>query len=425
MEVKLKKLPKSMLEIEVTTDANQWEKAQKTALKKLSEKIKIDGFRKGHVPEEVLMKQIGGKEALSSYVIEVLLPQTYSEVVKEKQILVLAQPEVEIKSHQPFVYVAKVAVYPEVKLTDYAKIKIKKEASVVTKKEIDDWVEKFRKQVVEYKEVERVAKKGDKVEVDFEGFTLDGVPLDNTKSKNHPVVLGEGGLIPGFEDEIIGMKKGAEKEFEITFPKDYHAEKMAGQKVKFKIKLNLVSEVVLPQIDENFVQKITGTKKSVEDFRKEIETQLLLKKEEDARNKRENDWLKELIKKATMEIPEILLTEEVDFMIDDLKMQGLQQGLPWEHHLKHLQKTEEELRKDFQKTAEERIKMRLVAQEVIKQEKITVDDKTVEVEIKQILESQPAQQKEQYKKHYIKGGKGFMQLKNQLIFDKLFKKMLD
>lgn len=424
MNLNVKKLPKSIVEIEVTTNEEQWEKARKVALVRLSEQVKVDGFRKGNIPENVLLQKIGGEAAFEQQILEVLLPQTYTDAIKQEKLMVLAQPDIEIKEHKPLVYIAKVAVYPEVKLPDYKKVKIDKKEQKATAKEIDEWVENFRKQVVDYKEIETKAKKGDKVEVDFEGFTLDGVPLDNTKSKNHPVILGENGLIPGFEEEIIGMQKGEEKEFEITFPKDYHAKNMASQKVKFKVKLNKVSEVILPEVNEAFVQKITGAKKSVEDFRKEIEEQLLLKKEQDEKNRRENEWLTIVSKKTNLETPDVLIKEEVDFMVDDLKMRGLQQGMPWENHLKHLKKTEDELRKEFQKTGEERVKMRLVAQEVIKEEKIIVDDKTVEVEIKKMIANQPPQNQESAKKNYAIGSKGFMQIKNQIMFDELFKKVL-
>jgi len=425
MKIQVKKLPKSKVEFKITTTDQQWKKARKTALVKLSQQIKVDGFRKGHVPEKILIQKIGGEHAMEHQIIDVLLPQTYSEAITTEKIAVIARPEIEIKSRKPFVYEAKVDVYPEVKLPNYKEIKVVKKGQKVTKKEVDDWVENFRKQVAEYKEVKRSAKKGDKVEIDFEGFTSDGVPLDNTKSKNHPLVLGENTLIPGFEDEVVGMKKGEKKEFNITFPKDYHAKNMAGKKTKFNVILNNITESILPKIDENFVQKVTGTKKSIEDFKKEIHTSLLEKKTKDTQVERENKWLEEVSKKVKIEIPEILINEEVDFMIDDLKMRGLQQGLTWEKHLEHLKKTEEEIRKERKKTAEERVKLRLVAQEIIKAEKVTVKDADVSKVTQANLVNQPAEQKAKYEQFYKPGAKGFIQLKNQMVFEKMFKKVLD
>lgn len=424
MKVQVKKLPKSKLEIEITTTDEQWEKARKTALAKLSQEVKVDGFRQGHIPEEVIIKKIGGEQAMEHQIIDVLMPQSYSEAINQEKIAVIARPEIEVVSHKPLVYKVKVDVYPEVKLTDYTKVKVEQKKEKVTKKELDEWVENFRKQVGDHKEVSRAAKKGDKVEIDFEGFTPDGVPLENTKSKNHPIVLGENSLIPGFEDEVIGMKKAEEKEFNITFPKDYHAKTMAGKSTKFKVKLNKVQEAVLPEVNEAFVQKVTGSKKSVEEFKKEIEENLLEKKSKDAQVAQENKWLEEVGKKVTIDIPEVLINEEIEFMIDDLKMQGLQQGIPWEKHLTHLKKTEEELKKEMQKTAEQRVKLRLVAQEIIKAEKIVVTDKDVTKAVKELLSKQPPQTQAKHEDFYKPGAKGFLQLKNQMIFEKMFKQVL-
>lgn len=425
MEIKVKKLPKSQVEIEIITTESQWEKARKTALAQLNQEVKVDGFRNGHIPEAVLIQKIGGEHALEHEVMDVLLPLSYSEAITQEKIAVIAHPEIEIIKHKPLEYKVKVDVYPEFELPDYAKIKIPKEEIKVAKQEIEEWVENFRKQASGYKEVERKAQKGDKVEIDFEGFSLDGVSLENTKSKNHPVILGENTLIPGFEDEVIGLQKAEEKEFQITFPKDYHAQNMAGKTTKFKVKLNKVWEVVLPELDEDFVQRITGTKKSVAELNKEIETSLLAKKTQDAQVQRENKWLEEVAKKIQIEIPGVLIKEETDFMVDDVKMRGLQQGLPWENYLKHLKKTEEEVRKEMEKTALERVKLRLVAQEIIKAEKIIVKDAEVTKKAEEIISRYPAKDKAKYQDFYKLGAKGFVQMKNQMIFEEMFKKVLN
>ncbi len=424
MKIQIKKLAKSKVEIEIETTDEQWEKARKTALAKMSQEVKVDGFRKGHVPEKILIEKVGGEHAMEHQIIDILMPKSYSEAINKEKIAVIARPEVEIITQKPLVYKVKVDVYPEVKLPDYKKVNVPLKTEKVAKKEIDAWVENFRKQAAEYREVKRAAKKGDRTEIDFEGFTPDGVPLENTKSKNHPVVLGENTLIPGFEEHVVGMKTGEEKEFSITFPKEYHAKNMAGKKTKFKVKLNKLTESILPELNAEFVQKITGTKKTVDEFRKEIETSLLEKKSKDAQVKRENKWLEEIAKKVKIEIPEVLISEEVEFMIDDLKMQGLQQGLPWEKHLEHMKKTEEELKKEMQKTAEQRVKLRLVAQEIIKEEKIIVEDDEVLKASKVLLAKQPPQNQEKYKEFYKQDGKGFLQLKNQMVFEKMFSKLL-
>jgi len=172
------------------------------------------------------------------------------------------------------------------------------------KKDIEEVMADLKKHGIRYKDVDRTAKKGDRVEVNFSGFDNDEKPIPNTKSQNHPVVLGENSLIPGFEDEIIGLKKGDKKEFDITFPKDYGKKEFQGRKVKFKIELLRVEEGTEPEINEEFIEKMTGKKQSVKDFEEEIGKNIKARKETETERDRENKYVEELLKKVKVEVPE-------------------------------------------------------------------------------------------------------------------------
>ena len=241
MNTTVKKLPKSQVALTIELEDKEWQKYRLQALKKLSLEASFPGFRKGHVPEKVLLEKLG-EPSIVFETIEIALPQTYVQAIQKEGIRPLAQPEIKIISENPFTFEATIAVMPEVEVKTLKKLKVKKEKITVEKKEVDNMVEYFRNQVAERKEVDRVAKKGDIVTLDFQGSDLDGVKLDDTHSKNHAVELGSNTMIPGFEDKLVGVKKGEKPSFTITFPKDYHAKRFANKKVKFEITVHKVEE---------------------------------------------------------------------------------------------------------------------------------------------------------------------------------------
>ena len=212
MKVEIKNLPKSEVQLTITVPYKIYEKWEKKALEDISKEVNVPGFRPGHMPEEIIRKNVN-PDAVKAATLDYVLPQTYTEAVKENKIQVIAQPNVEIKTDiakegDDFVYIAKVAVMPEIKMGDYKKIKVKRKEVKVEPKNIQEAITMIMDRFAEWKDVERAAKKDDRAEIEFAGFDEKDNPLPNTTSKNHPVILGSNTMVPGFEDAIIGMKKG-------------------------------------------------------------------------------------------------------------------------------------------------------------------------------------------------------------------------
>lgn len=424
MKVEVKNLPNSEVELTITVPYEEYTKWQKKAIADIGKEVKIPGFRPGHVPEDIVKEKVS-EEAIKMATLDYVFPQTYSKVVREKDIQVVARPEVDIKSEvekegDDFVYTAKVAIMPEAELGDYKKVKVARKPVKVTQANIDETVNMIMSRYAEWQDVDRAAKEGDRAEVAFEGFDEKGKSIPNTTSKNHPIVIGSKMMIPGFEDEIIGLKKGDEKEFDITFPKDYHAEAMKGKKVKFKITLNRLEEKKEQKLDKDLVKKITGSDQSVEEFKKLVEEDLEKEMEQGHKQEFENEVIEKLVKQTKVSIPQALIDQEIDYMVQEQKGRLKQQGLDWETFLKHSKKTEEEVRKDYANSAEDRIKARLCMQAVLKKEKIEASDKEVKDRVDEIVSSYPKEQQESIKKHYEQDLEASEYIRNGLVADKLF-----
>ena len=423
MNVKIKKLPKSQVELTIAVPYETYLKGEKMALEEISKELKIDGFRAGHIPEDVIRKHVK-EEAIRATAMEKILPQTYADAVKKHNIQVIAPPKVDIKSPikkegDELVYVATVAIMPEAKVGDYKKIKVAHPKVKVGNKQIEETIQMVLDRSAEWKDVKRKAKKEDRVEVAFEGFDDKGNSIPNTASKNHPVILGSNTMIPGFEDKIIGMNIGEDKEFDITFPKNYHATAMQGKKVKFKVTLGRLEEKIEQKLDKELIKKVTGQEQSVADFKKAIEADLLNEMNMRAKQEHDNKVVQEIIKITKADLPDMLIEEEIKYMLKDQKERIKQQGLTWEQYLKHIKKTEEDFIKDHQKIAKERILARLGTQVILKDAKIEVSDEKVNEKINELASRYPEDQQKHLREHYKKESDNYRGLKNNIAADKL------
>ncbi|MGE3278267.1 MAG: trigger factor [Candidatus Altimarinota bacterium] len=404
-------------------DAETLKKAEKKVLQDLSSKMKVKGFRPGKVPESMVREQVDPQYFQVS-IIEQAMPMAANEILSEAKVRVIGTPQVNYESLDPLKIDIEFDVLPEAKVGDYKKISVKKEKKTASDKEVQQAIDEVQKRMTDYKEVEREAKMNDRVEVDFEGFTLDGVPLENTASKNHPVVLGSNMLIPGFEEEVVGMKKDEEKEFEITFPKDYHAKHLAGEKVKFKIKLNRVEASHLPQLNEAFIEQVSGKKQSLEEWKKQLLE--YIQKEHDRLFKQELEeaYFDELVKITKLEAPKTLVEDEKQAILREIKERILYQGLSYERYLQAMGKTEEQLLESFDKQAEERIKLRMGLQHIADQEGLEVTELDVEEKLNQLLAAYPEDQKQKIKQRYLPGSQEYTALAYQLKMQKTLEKIL-
>lgn len=424
MEFKIEKLPKSEVEITITVPAEKMLEYRDKACALISEEVKIKGFRPGKVSYDVLVQHVDEK-IIKEETSRLAIQNSYAEVVLKEKINVVARPTINIKEEEDkLVYTAKVAVLPDVEIGDYSDVKIESTSTEATDEEIDATIKNLLRLHQVAQEIDGPAKKGDRVEVDFEGFDEGGAPLDNTKSKNHPVVIGDGNMIPGFEEELIGLKKGDSKEFDITFPAEYHHKPFQGKKVKFKVEAKMVEEMNTPTLSEELVEKITGQKTSTDDFKKEVRASIEGRKKEDEYGRQEGEFIEKLIKKAKIELPESMVNEEIDYMVRDLKHElEHKQKTTLEDFLKQSEKTEEVLRKEYLPEAEKRIKARLTINHVLEKEGIVIDDTELEKEIDNIVGIYPKGEHYKIKKYYSEKDVR-NKLRNRLKLERLFKKYL-
>ncbi len=423
MQIKVEKLPKSEIKLTVEVSEEKTKKLFEKAAKQVSEMVKVPGFRPGHVPLDVL-KQHVKPDALEANMLDVALPETYAEAVKQEKLQVVTQPKVKVIQTEPLKYEATVAVYPEVEISGYDKIKVEKEDPKVEDKDVDAVLEDVKKRQAKYKEVDRTSKKADKVEVDFEGFDEGGAPLENTKSQNHPLILGENSMVPGFEEELEGLKKGDSKEFIVTFPKDYFHKPLQDKKVKFKVKMNSVQEVEMPEMTPEFLKELTGQDKTLDDVKKDVKDNLQHEKEHAAKVKQEDEFLDKVADLVKVEVPEALVEEEIDGMMQEFQSQMENKGITMQQYLEQTKKELKDLREQRRKEAEKRLKLRFALHKIFEQEKIEATEDDLKKELEHIISLYPENERDKIRQEYKEGSYLMRRLENKIKIDKLFDEYL-
>ena len=360
---------KTEKEITIKIEGESWKKALDKAYDKASKKVKIDGFRPGKAPKSVFMKKYG-VESLFFDASEYCIEEAYKKLLDEnKDLEIVAQPTVDIKSvDESYIeYVFKLTLKPEFKLGKYKKLDVKKEKVTVTKDEIKEAIDKTREQYKENIVKEGTLENGDIAIIDFEGFK-DGVAF-----------------IPGFEEQLIGMKTGEEKDINVTFPEDYHSEELKGQPVVFKVKVNEIKEIKLPELDKDFFDDLgmegIDSKESLE---KQVKENIKARKEQENEDKYINALLEEISKNTEIDIPEVMVDEEAHRMVHQFADHIAMQGIDINQFYKLTNSTEEELKEKYKEEAFKRVKNRLIIEEIIKVEKIKVTDKEVDAKVDEI-----------------------------------------
>lgn len=390
------------------------------AVKELQSQVKIPGFREGSIPMEMLERHMG-EQAFLSQVLDIAISESYEEALKKEKVRPVAYPKISVTSQEPLIYEAVIPVVPEVTWKkDVKKLEVKAEKLKVEKTEIDQVLENLVKKSAKWKVVQREAKMKDRVEIDFDGFDMDGVALEGTSSKNHPVILGEGSLIPGFEEEVVGMKLGEEKDFNITFPKDYQAEHFKGKKVRFHIKLNQVEEPEEHELNDEFAKEITGgNRQNLKELKEEIEEELLHQKEHQEESRLENLFLKELLNYVKADVPEALHEREIDFMVDRIKQDLEKQGRSLEDYEKELEQDGKKLRDELKKTAMDQVLIRLGLEKLHEEEKTEVSKDEIDLEVQHMLSHYPPHFAPMMAEKYKEGTQEREYVTNQLKLKKL------
>lgn len=419
MNVTVENLPKSEVKITVEISEESQKKFEEKAAKEVSGMVKVPGFRPGHVPADVLKKHV--KEgALEAHMIDIALPETYAEAVKKEKLQVVTKPKIKIIQDTPLKYEATVAVYPEVEISGYDKIEIKKEDAKVEDKDVEAVLKDIQKRHATYKEVEREAKKGDRVEIDFEGFDDGGAKIESTISKNHPLVLGEGAMVPGFEEALEGIKKDEEKEFEVTFPKDYFHKPFQDKKVHFKVKAHKVEEIITPEFTPEFIKEILGEEKPFDEVKENIKENLKHERDHAVKAKQEDKFLEKLAELVKVEVPDSLVDEEVDGMMEEFKSQLEQQGINLQQYLDNTKKEIKDLRDQRKKEAEKRLRLRFALHKIFELDNITATDEELNHEVEHMKAAYPEGERAKIDKDFSSGGYLRNRLENKIKIEKLF-----
>ena len=380
-----KKENKNVHELTIKFEGKKWEDALNHVFEERRKTLKVDGFRKGKVTREVFDKKFG-KESLYFDAANHLLQDAYTEVMEKNDLIPVVQPQVDIKdiNDKGVEFIFKVITKPEVKVKKYKGLKIKPEKVEVTEEEIDHelghLLERYTELVTKTGKVEN----GDIAIIDFEGFK-DGVAFDGGKGENYSLEIGSNTFIPGFEEKIIGMKTGEEKDLDLAFPEDYGAPDLAGAKVVFKVKVNEIKEKKQRELDEDFFEDL-GMEgiDSEEKLRKEIKASIEAQKEMDAENKYVDALLEGVSKNVEVDIPEEMVEEEIDRLMTRFEEQMKMQGISLDVYYQFTNSDEKALRDQMEKEAYNNVLYRLMLEEVLNLENIEVTAKEAEKEAEEL-----------------------------------------
>ena len=387
MKTKLKNISDVKVELTISLGTEELKAAEQVALTKLAKEVKIEGFRKGKAPLELVAAQVD-QTILGQETLENALSKAVAEAFLKEDIKAIDRPEVDVKKFIPgteLEFTATTEIMPKVELGDYKNLKVKKDTVEVSKEEVSETIDRILKNFAEKKKVDRESKDGDEVIIDFLG-KKDGVAFDGGKAEKFPLELGSKSFIPGFEEGLIGKKAGDEISLDLEFPKDYHAKDLAGTKVVFEVKIHEVRENALPEINEEFLSKL-GEFKTKEEFEKQIEEDLKTQKQAESDEKFKDKLVKKLAEVSKVPVPEILLEDQKQSIELDMQQNLMYSGLSLEDYLERMGKTREEwLEKDVKEAAEIRVKSGLALAELSKVEKVESSLEELDARIAQLKE---------------------------------------
>lgn len=373
---------KNIHEITIKIEGEEWESAKDSSYKKASKKAKIDGFRPGKAPKDIFIKKYG-EENLWLDAADSVLETAYQRMLEgNKDLILVAQPQASLKSisadYVEFLFI--LTTRPEVKLGNYKKLGIQKEEVTVSKEEVEHALDHTRERYAESVNKEGKVASGDTAIIDFEGFK-DGVAFAGGKGENYSLEIGSGTFIPGFEEQVIGMEKGQEKDIQVTFPKDYHAEELQGAAVVFKVKVNEIKETKLPEFNQDFFEDL-GMEgiNSKEELERQLEENIKTHKEQHAEDHFIDEILDQAVANMEVELPEAMVEDEIDRIMRQYEQRLGMQGITLQQFYQFTNSDEKALREQMREEAVKRVSSRLLLEEVVKAEKLEVTEEEVNQE---------------------------------------------
>ncbi len=387
--VKWEKIDTNKVKLEVEVPEEEVEDALQQAYKKVVKDVNLPGFRKGKVPRKVLEAKYG-PEILYQDAVDYLLPQAYSRAIDEEGIEPINQPEIDvqqIEKGQPLVFTAEVEVKPEVKLGEYKGVKVEVEKEEVDEEKLENHIEGLRQQharLIEVEDKETEASDGDMVMIDFTGY-VNGEPFEGGDAQDYSLEIGTNTFISGFEEQLIGMKVGEEKEVKVTFPEDYRSEDLAGEEAVFEVTLKQIKQKELPELNDDFAREISDFD-TFEEFKADAFQKLKDNAEQQYKTQLETAVIEKVSENAEGEIPETLIERQLDNILQDMEQYLQYQGLNLGTFLELTGKSEDDMREEHREEAEKRVKANLVLDEIIKEEDIDVTEDELNERLQEMAE---------------------------------------
>ncbi|MBY6035292.1 trigger factor [Fictibacillus nanhaiensis] len=388
MSAKWEKLEGNQGVLTVEVEASEVDTALDQAFKKVVKTVNVPGFRKGKMPRR-LFEQRFGVESLYQDALDILLPKAYGDAVTEAGIEPVDRPEVDIEKMEQgsnLVFTAKVIVKPEVKLGDYKGLEVEKVETEVTDEDVQNELTSLQEQQAELVVKEDGAiENGDTVNIDFEGF-VDGEPFEGGKAENYSLEIGSGSFIPGFEEQLVGEKAGAEKDVNVTFPEEYHAEELAGKPAVFKVKIHDIKSKQLPELNDEFAKEAEGDAETLEDLKKDLRAKLEESKKQEAENKSRETVIEKASENAEIDIPEAMVNTELDRMVQEFGQRLQMQGMNLDLYYQFSGTSEEALREQMKEDAGKRVRTNLVLEAIVEAENIQVSEEEIDAELAKMSE---------------------------------------
>lgn len=372
-------------EIEIKIENEAWEKALDASFEKKVKEIKVDGFRKGKCPRNIFEKKFG-KESLYLEAADYVLPEAYESAVKKDNLIPIIEPKVDIKKidENGITFLFTITTKPEVKISKYKDLGVKKAETKITKKEVDAEIEKLLDKYADIVVKDGKIENGDTAIIDFEGFIGD-TPFEGGKGENYPLVIGSGSFIPGFEEQLIGLKSGEETDVKVKFPEDYHAEDLKGKDAVFKVKVHEVKTKEKPKMDKEFFLDLGfDNVNTEEELRDLVKVELEAQKDYENDNKYVDDLLEAVNKNTTVDVPEELVNEEIDRMIKQYEQNLQMQGVTLEMFYQFTNSDEQALRDQMREEALKRVQYRFILEEIAILEKIEISDEDADKEAEEL-----------------------------------------
>ena len=378
---------KNMVKLVIEATAEEFEAGLNTAYNKSKSKINVPGFRKGKAPRKII-EQLYGQEVFFEDAANAIIPDAYAKACIESELDIVSQPKIsvtQLEKGKPFVFEAEVAVRPEVELGNYKGVEVSKVDTEATDADVEEEIKKVAEQNSRTITVEdRAVKDGDMTVIDFEGF-IDGEAFEGGKGENYPLTIGSHSFIDNFEDQIIGMNIGDEKEINVTFPEDYHAEELKGKPATFKVSVKEIKEKQLPDIDDDFAQDVSDFD-TLDEYKADLKKKIAERKEAEAKKQKETEPIEKIVADSKMDIPQAMIDTQVTRMAEDFAQRLQQQGLSLEMYFKYTGLTAEKILDDMKPEAVKRIQNSLVLEAVAKAENIQVSDDEFNAELSKMAE---------------------------------------